>query len=607
MAWTSLLTVHRRAGDAQYFPLVSALARLNIGDPSVYEAHGSGVASFPFAPLLGHAVFVAIFGRFGWLIADVAVAIAHLLLGRWLLVRVGVPSRWALLASLTALFACLQDWFSPFHAVGVPIGMFPSVSVATPLSPLRFPRPYVTELFVLLALGALLQLCVPPRGRTRDRRWDAVLAGAAVAGLAQADIYAAAGILPWFACFTLVRLVWEGREPGGGRPARQLALLLAGTACVLMIPFALQRLFEQPDMARRLGMHRVDRASFALPPQTLRELGVGLLATVAVTCPLVLLRKRAVAGPGTPLRRALLSLGALFFVAAGSALAKPLFVLLTGVMLQPYHFETQFHRNFGVAATCLLVWLGHLLLSTAGRAVRSRLTPSPRAAARMRLILTLVWTLGVAGLVVKKAVDGLRAPLDAWHTRSDFFHYGELGKTYTRDLRALIAELHKRRQAGLEVLGTLDHELMVWWVVFGRGFALNPDPFTTTIPDAEIERRLFAFAHAVQIKPAELAKFLVQDSSKEKNNKLGHNNIINNFFLGHQKYGGATQWYLKIPKDELVRLRSDYEEWEKRPGAYRLDGLVLFSHGSLAYLTPDPSRFTLAYENRTFRLYVRQR
>jgi hypothetical protein len=593
----SIATVHRTAGDIQYQPLVYALAHLNLGDGSVLERHGAGVASFPVAALLPHALSVGLLGQTGWVVADVAVSVAYFLLGRLILTRIGLPGRWASLASVALLLGCFTDSFAPLFARGIPFGPFPSFSVVAPHSAFRFPRPFVTEIFALFAVAALLAFCLPDVGRgPKGRRRDALVAGAAVAALAQADIYAAAAVLPVFMLVVAGRLAWELADPERRSLGIHRAVLLLLAASILLAPFFSQRLLEHSDIPRRFGIYPVPRSSATLSTDALRQF-VSALIVAAVLAAAASLRSSWRRDPAA--RRTLLSLACLFILAAGSTVAKPLFIALTGSMVQEYHFDLQFPQRGGLAFAFLAVaavWLLVGALTRRARGGRGAPLHLERGAAVFCGILVCIWAFRHAAL-------DYRRPLPGHHARPDFFHYGELGNSYLRDFEQLAKELSARASSGLRVLATLDHELAVWWIGTQGGAVLNPDPFVTPLPDAEIEQRLVAFGAATQLSPREFIRFVIQDNNPALNNAYGHNNVVVNLFLGHQKYGGETGWTLRIPPAEIERLRRLYRE-EAGRDAYRIDALVLFSRGVLSGLIPDPERFVLAYQNDTFRLYV---
>jgi hypothetical protein len=436
-------------------------------------------------------------------------------------------------------------------------------------------------------------------GQSGQRR-DALLAGVAVAALAQADIYAAAALLPVFMLVVTGRLAWEIADPDRRALGLQRALLLLAAAAVLLTPFAVQRLLEHPDIPRRFGVYRVARSSASLSTIALIQFATAFIVS-ALLAALAFLNAAWRRDPAA--RRTLLSLSCLFALAAGSAVAKPLFVVLTGTMVQEYHFDQQFPQRFGFACAFLVVsgvWLlARAFARRATVAAGSRLGTSrwlEGGTAIACSVLVCVWAL-------RHTMEDYRRPLRGYHVRSDFFHYGELGESYLRDFRLLTRELSARAGSGLRVLATLDHELAVWWIGTQGGAVLNPDPFVTPLPDAEIERRLVAFGAATQLPPREFTRFVVQADDPALNNEMGHNNIVVNLFLSHQKYGGRSGWELRIPSAELGRLEQLYRE-EAGRDAYRIDGIVLFARGVLSGLIPDPKRFVLVYQNATFRLYV---
>jgi hypothetical protein len=596
----SLAAVHREAGDIQYYPLIAGLSKLNFGENAVLEEVGRNIQSFPFSSIFLHAVCVRLFGEYGWLVADITVAILYYLLGRWLLIELRIPARWASLLSITLLFACAIDATGVLYRHGFPAALFPNPTVIAPHLFRRIPRPYVTDLFVLLALVSFLRLCLPrPDAPLRERGRDAILGGFAVTALLQANIHVAAGVLPMGMLACAARFVWEVTDKKRRVDMLKLALLFAGAFLIFSTPFLVQRLFESPDVPRRFGVYEIARSRARITPANIQHIKQALISAAVFLLPLCIGRVRR----ASAWRRGLSSVGLLFVIAAGSALSRPVFIVLTGTMVQEYQFGLQFERTYGMAFACAATLVGYHL----GRFLLGRARPLFALPGWRRLIdaAAIAGTIGAGVLAYKLAVADYKRPLGRLHVRSDFFHYKELGDAYLNDLQELTAELQRRSSTGLRVLATLDHEVMAWWVALQGGYMLNPDPFSSTLPDSELEKRLVALGAALNLSSKDFIRWLTQDDDRAKNNSWGHNNIIVTLFFSHQKYGGRTGWHLNIPNAELRRLRRLYEDTASESAdRYRVDGIVLFSRGCLADLSPDPERFEEVFKNSTFRLYV---
>jgi hypothetical protein len=597
----SLVAIHRSAGDVQYFPIISGLARLNLGENQVFEQFGSGVRSFPFAAVLLHATCVRLFGVYGWMIADLIVPIIYFLLGRWLFVELGLSRPWASLFSIGMVLACFADAMAFLHTPSVVLGLFPSASGSWLLgsSPFRLTRPYVTELFVLFAIVALLRLVLPDPARVRFLRRDAIVAGIAVASLVQADIYGAAAVLPVFFAALGIRFMFEANERERRRDLLVRVLLFVGTIVLLSVPFLVQRRWEHPDVPGRLGLSHMPRDHVQMTPTEIDHLELALVSAAAVMLPFVGHRLRGpVAG-----RRRLLQFAILFLVAACGAESRELFVMVTGSEIQNYHFAGEFERSYGIAATCLIVLGLHRVVGDASARFGRLIGWSAPMARGLERGGCALGTLAVALFAARHARADSRNPALSTHIRPDFHHYAELGPSYFDDFRQLAAELTRRSGPDFRVLATLDHEVATWWVAFREGLVLNPDPFSSTLPDDELESRLAAFGSVMGLDPSGFTQFITQGDDPVKNNNLGHNNVVVNFFLSHNKYGKTSGWRLSIPTDELQRLEARYRE-QPSPVRYRIDGIVHFARGSLAELAPDPERFVTAFENATFKLYV---
>jgi len=583
----SVVAVHRSAGDIQYLPLVAGLANFELGDHQVWESRGEGLCSFPLAALLPHAVGLRLFGAPGLALVDALAGGAYFLIGRWLFVEIGLERRWASWLSLMNLLLGLPGAFIPFHDLGFPLAVFPDPSAVWPLSPFRFPRPFVTDLFVLLAMASLVRFVAAPRLR------DGVLAGAMIAAaLLQSDIYSATAVLPLLLAAAAGRLLIGALASNAGKKRLFVFVFAFGA---LVLPFMLQRLFEHPDVPRRFGVRPATLADFPMSALNLERLRAALLATALVLSPLLLGRVRR----HRDLRRMLPALACLFAVVALASLSRSLFVLGAGQIAQPYHFDLLHERFLAIAIFATLALLLQVLVTTLARLLRRHWRDR---AALVGSVLSAVLVLTVAW----RHVDGAwHAPLLRYHVRSDFFHYRELGPDYLRDFYLVTRELRRRAREGLRVIATLDHELAVWWVTFQGGALLNPDPFATPLPAAEIERRLVALGSLLGLDEYGFLDLLTQANDPQKNNRLGHNNIVTNFFFSHARYSAGHTWILVIPREERRRLMKLYRDSPYVD--YRVDAVVLFARGSLAELGPDPERFTLAFENPTFRVYVASR
>src|ERR1017187_1462643 len=137
-----------RSGDIQYFPLISQLARGTITDGTIKETERSVFRSFPHATLLPHAICFSAFGKYGFPVADAIVAVAYFFLLVLFFQTLGVSRP---LGTTVALFIALQ--VSLTLKVNAGLGKHTiSLPLITWLWGMRIPRPFVSELYMLLML-----------------------------------------------------------------------------------------------------------------------------------------------------------------------------------------------------------------------------------------------------------------------------------------------------------------------------------------------------------------------------------------------------------------------------------------------------------------------
>jgi hypothetical protein len=581
--------LYRPEGDIQYLPLVSAVSRGIFGESGFLDSFRSGVSAFPLSPLIPYAAAHALFGDWGFVIADGVTGLVMFLIMALFLRTAGASAWVSRCVSLLCVIG-LATWLS---SQGAKVGV-PGVASLSFWGP-RYPRPLVTEPIWLLNLTLVLALFHHPEAR-RSRLFWSILA-LAFAALVQADIYAAsaqgpllAAIVGWVVLRNRDdRRVWTG-----------LALFVLVTA-VALIPFAVQQASIVPDIPRRFGLIPVKR--WPLPRQfwegrpRLLMVTAALLVTGGLAHRVLGLRAR---GPvwGT--------LAVLFLAALFSYLALPLSSLLLGKTIQLYHFPEFWQRSssYVLLATALLAaslvaqqvarrWI-------APRWVGTRLVPGAT------LALGLIWL----------TIHPPEIRTD--HPRHGITTYAALGNGYKRDLGALIDELSSSRYAGRRVLATFDHAVYMWWLTFARKWVAVGDPFLATRPDAELETRFMSFAREMGVDSQRLIplldEYMVQlfwFSCAKYQASRAHS------FAPIDEYPPAVQteirtgsmqnaFNLVIPRSEKERVLRKYETTAGQGTGFAPADVVILTAGDDARgLHPMPSVFSLVYTNPTFRVWLR--
>jgi hypothetical protein len=476
-----------RHGDYTYFPAIAGIAQFSLGEWLVAEQLEEGIRSFPFPGLLPHGLAFGVLGPIGLVVADVLLAIGAYFASRRLLRTCGVGSSTSEVLALVVSCGLLnlhQNLPASWDWMGWTGGAF-----RLHLWGYRLPRPLVTDLLLLLCVDRALRVFV----RQRDEVWDWAWLGFWFGLLAQSNFYSAAtvGLGVALGLADRVRRGWllaqAGRSLGG------LALMTAAT----LLPFALQRMLEHPDVPVRLGSFPVPRLDpLDVGPVIAKEMA-GEVAQAVVAAALA---GAAVAWSRSAQRRALWgSLFGLSLLCALSVFALPASTALLGRTVQPYHF---LEEVVSFKTLLLLVAMG-CSIEAMSSAVVARGAISPANRARLRAGLLAACALACVGGSV-----GFHQP---WirrtdHIRSDFGVYRLEG--YRAAFRELTAVLDQQREEGAQVLATLDIQVHAWWSLFGGGQVFSPDPFATAVSDDEIEERLLSLLRTLDATPDDVRRLL---------------------------------------------------------------------------------------------------
>ncbi len=412
-----------RYGDIQFYPIFKALGDSQLGEAVVYEEIGQGVRTYPFFAMIFHAVALRLFGAAGFIVADFLVAGLYFI-SIHALVRVVGARRWiALAAALAASLCCHQGEEVASESTW-----------AFMLWSLRLMRPFVTNLYLV---GSLTWFCLLLyRGRFLGPRiW--ALFGVTLALQVQGDLYSAFPVA--FSMPVVVTWLWlrgRGQAPLAWKRVGVFGLFLA----LAMGPFLIQRILENPEVPRRLGVFAVDRF-----PPLWESYKLGQFAALILVFPAAVtwvLRRWPLADLGPRLA----VVWGLTLVSAVSYVSLPLSSAVLGRTVQPYHFETSFcaFTGYQFLVTCAL--LLDSMLSSGGtwapiRALSSLLS---RGAVRVALASAFV-ILGVTMSVTIHARQGGPS-----HMRDDFHEYGSL-TGYRDDFDALTEELRRPLHAGRRV------------------------------------------------------------------------------------------------------------------------------------------------------------
>jgi hypothetical protein len=575
--------IYRPSGDVQYFEILAALSRGNLGESNLYETAGQGLHPFPVAGMALHALCFAVLGAWGMLVADVIGTYAY----HCTLTFLGRVSR-------------LPERLS------AALGGFVSTSLYVVLWPItsrlgwgkslmwgdRLPRPFMTETFLLACIAAVMVLWLRAEEKRGWRFW--VLTAIAFTLTVQSDIYGA-----FIAALALgVVIVRSYVVAPAVRGGLRRGVLLAGAVIALTTwPFAIQRMGVSAELLQRWGAYPVPRG-VALGWITKIQPSGPLVVGLAGAALFMLLRRRH----ADPIARAGLRVTALWVgLTTGAALSMPLFFGILGQGLYPYMFPDRVQR-LAMYAVCFialyLLWaLGH------------RLQQRVKTGAAIALMAAMAGGIGARAWENAKRSD---------HERRSLYDYNALGSARD-ELVGLTRKLAEQAAGGAVVLATVDQAVHADWQLFRSGRSFLPDTFVSLANDAEYERRLILFGRLIGMSSDEFLEFIQRPT-------------INMLFLGASKYAADRlhalepmseyspdqvrriekrdiydSFGIEMPRNQLARLRAEYERAAWREGeSPRLDVVVLTNDPPFAHHAPPPEKFVLVYENRIYRLYTKR-
>ncbi len=574
-------------------PRLSGLASGNLGDGNLWETHGQGLVSFPFASVSLHAFCLRLFGIVGLMVADGLGTLCYYLV---VLAFLRLFVRSSLLANCLAFLIAgniLDLGMAEYlrHLPGIPVELR--------FRGYRIPRPFITEIHFVACMA--ISLWILGRQDARQSRWTWGCLGGFLALLIQGDFHGFLVMALAVVLLAAVSAVLEYQKLG------TIGMCLAVCGLVFLSGssvFWMQRAFENPDVPRRLGMFTLPRGQlWQLPSGALLQ---KCLEAAAFMAGFSFLMHRGWKQPSHGTRA--LALACLAFVAY-----EAIFILgfTTGKGIQLYHFVD---RLTSIISYCWVALLGYLIESFCV------------------LIITLPWrrftewfdrwaSTGLKTAVLGIAVGGIllafhdetRSGPNLEHMRVNL--YPELTH-YRDDFAALTSELNRPEYADCKVAATLDHQVFSWWVSFHKSYSFLPDPFSTTAADGEIERRLVWFLREMNVDETGFLELL-------------HSRMFRNLWLGHDKYqcskayqfaplddyeAGAIQeyekstildsWVQAVPISEQQRLLRLF----KSPGNSadlgqkpRLD--LIISTSSPRLPGPNPTEYELVYRNPTFQVW----
>jgi len=593
----SVTAMYRPGGDVQYYELLGAFGRGNFGEPNLFESAGQGLHPFPLGGMWLHSLLFAAAGPWGIFLGDLVVTIA----GYVALVILARTSRLSVRAATA---------FGGFVCGYLYIALAPLTDRFGWMRDLfwgdRFPRPFLTEIYVALSYAVLLRLWLSRPAASTARETNAepepepepetfrvgfwAFAGLVFTLLVQSDIYSAFIIGLGYAVIVGHHLL--RRPERRGEMVRGTGVFVAVLIATIGV-FVLQQKQMTPGLMERWGAYPLSRLT-ALSWVRLIPLPGPILVALSTLAVLAIARKR----PAVELR----VVAFWCLIAALAAIELPLFFAIIGKGLYPYQVVDRL-RRVAMFATAFIVLTGV-----------SAVWPTLAVAKKRWVTTALAVTLlaGMTGGVGARAIEALRRED---HTRS-WYKLGPDAK-YRTAFTELTRELDRPIYKNVDVLGTFDQQVHVHWQAFAGGHSFVPDGFISVAANDEMERRFVLFCRVIGA-PTETFLEMVQASSHSGLvfvSKYAANRVFamappSDYTEAQQRRiaarGPFDAFGMEVPISELERLRRVYEGDAYRDAMPRLDLVVLNNDERFGKLAPPTTEFELVFHNAMFRLFARK-
>lgn len=579
-----------RGKDIESFPIMKMLGGFGIGEAGVFEQYNRGVLTERFVPWLLHAALFRTMEPGGFVAADLLVTPLYFVLFVAVLRRCGIGH--VVSASAAAVVTCAA--ITDFGDVLAAAGPFPR------FWGLRVPRPFISELFLLIAV---LGMVAARHGllESRPARWAWVAAGAGLGLLLQSDLYSAIALGLGALAVAVWRLLLAG--PGERRLLVGGLLTAGGAGAIVSLPGIVQSFHVNPEAIVRLGLYEVSR----LQPPFIDTPSWYVWTALVVSAGAGVDRwTRARAPDDGRAAGARAGRAVLLSAAVGALFAMPATSIVTGTAIELYHYRDTFVRMLSLAGLVVaLQAVGGVAEGVARRHVR--------LAAAGRILVAATAAVACAGLAWRHAVAG---PARSDHMRSDFEEWAALSD-YRAHFVDLVRELERPRYGAGRVLGTFDHQVWAWWVTFRGGYSYLGDACTTNLKTVELERRAAELSRIVGMTRDEYLAFARRryvmifwmSCSTFQATRMHAFAPRADYRPADQALIDSTPAYLgftvALPLSEEARLGRVFEALPDRPDR-RLDVIVLTRDASLEAFAPSVADFEPTFENALFRVWVRR-
>jgi hypothetical protein len=570
-------TIYRSPdGEAEYFPMINALGKGELGEFAIYESRGAGIQTFPLASIAYHSLGAAFLGPlWGYMAADVVVTFIFFLVLRAWCRLFSTHELWtSFLAALyiSGLTQIMDGLGGKFLHIGALWGG-------------RIPRPFACESYLVGGMILLVWLAWKPQAREKTILW--LLLGAIFSFCLQSSFFA----LPPLgigAAFIVLQWWWEDRS------AFFTILSRIGYAgfgfLILTLPFIYQRTFGSPEGMLHWGLFPADRWLVWFHTPWYNDLSVvggliiiGILALASA--------KKYLDVPPIPRRVFIL----LVTLQVTAFLAIPLTATLTGKLIQPIH---SFLTTSAIQTSLLL-----LLVSSIGPGLLGKV---PHRSLMGAVLLLLGFCLNPYHVIHRQLLTG-PMPSNMFSPSATEYHHA---------FASLANELDRDIYKDDLVVATTDLDVYIYWVGFRGRYAFFPDVNFTTDSDFDIENRLLWFAREEKFDSENLKSFLIQNTflllgCQYQFSPLYHLKPLEDYspqnVNSYKKMPlDFNPFHLALPTSKIQELQDRYTQIlaKNKNEEPRLD-LIILSNFTLGTPLPDPpsSRYVLTYHDDYFRIW----
>ena len=648
------IVMYRPDGDTELYPVITALSKLNLGEPQDAEKYGQGLVSFPVVSLAPHALAYAILGKAGYVAADLLFSWVFFVVATIFFRQCNMGSFSSLVVGSGLAINAIQTFAGKLGELLAHLCSFLNVQVwengfpnllELPLFVKRIQRPMVTELLLVAFLYLLLKLW---RERQMPSLRRGLLMGGLLALLVQGDLYSA--VTTGLVLATL--MLWLTAADGWRIPLRFVVSVTLGGILFGMLVL-LQRIKEHPDVPGRIGVATYPRSELLFLPGYASLLRIGIIAGLAGAVYFAARHlgrsssPEAAASPkkknvpdsdnkkpaaSTPAQSATpktnltvlqwmtaeqqVAIFLAFFLVV-SYFAQPIQIFLLGKGAQIYHYLLAIPIYYGYAIIPLLAGMIRLAMPAGAKGLMQEFAFNPGMMGALILaIFFTVETLAsvdapLARVVYMQNPRGADSESEPWKLTVD---------AYRPNLRALEKEFRDNpvlQQS--KTISTLDVDVNFLLTGFYDKKAFPPFVGATTLSDDKVEDRLCEFAKIMRLRPEDFGMFVKQT-------------YVLCYWLSLNKYRFATDhkfsddsdyspqdiyfshympkqwgWILRLPNsedDRLIRKYSDTLARKSDTSRYP-DTIILTIVERKMGLLPAPELYREFYTNQVFSVYLK--